>query len=179
MQPDGRAGLLYGLYTSSPVEPLGLRLVTLTNGLPGAVTTLSEAADGEHNQFALGVDAASRGNVVYARGWPPPYTDLAWLGQATAKPAVMKDAWSGKAVRKAKIVKRSKHRLRCESGFWVETSKVEYQWLRDGKKIQGARKSVYKWDAADEGHKLRCKVTGKSKAAHKSKTIRSKPRKIG
>ncbi len=178
MRPDGRAALLYGLYEPSPVEPLGLRHLTLHNGTPSPVVTLTDNTAGEHNQFRLGVDAASRGNVVWVRGWPPETADLVWMGQGFARPDVMTSPWSGKAVDEASIKKLTNHRLRCDSGFWVEASSRSFAWFRNGAKIPGATKQVYQWGAADQGMKLTCKVTGKNAGGGNQRTLTSPPHKV-
>ncbi len=86
MRPDGRAALLYHLYTTGIVS-LGLRFRTLANGVPGSTTELTgdEATDGDANSESLGIDSHSHGVVIYTRGTYPD-TDFAWLGQEPVVP---------------------------------------------------------------------------------------------
>ena len=79
-RPDGKAALLYQLFTPT-IDSLGLRFRTLKNGVPGKVAELTgdEAADGDANSEALGIDRASRATIIYTRGTYPD-TDFAWLG---------------------------------------------------------------------------------------------------
>lgn len=178
MRPDGRVALLYGLYTAGPTTAAGLNLTTLNNGVPAPAVPLSDAAAGAHDLFRLGVDASSRGNVVYARGGPPSGTDLAWLGQNFVRPDVMTSATSGKSLRKAKMKKVRAGVLRCQSGLWVEARTIKHAWFRAGKKIKGAKKPKYRLVARDKGKKLSCKVTGKDDAG-RSTSVKSRPRKVG
>lgn len=177
-RPDGRVAVLYGLYTTG-ADPLGLRHVVLSDGVPGPTTELTTADPGGHNQFVLGVDAASRGNVVYARGFPPPDTDLRWLGQSGAAPAVLTSRFSGDLVRRARVTPLSRHRLRCDSGFWVEARTTSYSWYRGTTKVRGASGKTYRWTAADAGRRFSCRVTGRSDLADRSTTLTSRPRRVG
>ncbi|WP_322920348.1 M12 family metallo-peptidase [Nocardioides renjunii] len=47
--------------------------------------------------------------------------------------------------------------------------KVRYQWLKNGKKIKGAKKSTYRVRAKDRGKKISVKVTVKAKGYDKAK----------
>ncbi|WP_314910988.1 immunoglobulin-like domain-containing protein, partial [Cardiobacterium hominis] len=47
-----------------------------------------------------------------------------------------------------------------------DAAKVQYQWLRDGKPIDGATASTYQLTAADAGHKISVQATYDDNAAH-------------
>ena len=65
-------------------------------------------------------------------------------------------------------------KLTAKPGVWKPSGvKLSYQWLRDGKAIKGATKSVYMLVKADKGKKVAVKVTGK-KAGYTSKSVTSK-----
>ncbi len=46
--------------------------------------------------------------------------------------------------------------------------KVRYQWLKNGKKIKGAKKATYRVRAKDRGKKISVRVTAKKKAYDKA-----------
>ncbi len=60
--------------------------------------------------------------------------------------------------------------LLCAGGLWTgsPTPSLTDKWLRDGVPIQGANRSSYVIQAADEGHTLACEVTAKSSAGERS-----------
>lgn len=176
LRPDGRIGVLYGLYTFGPTTPHGLFLTTITAGVPAPALPLTPVVPDSHNQFVLGVDAASRGNVVFARGFPPPATDLQWMGQAFAPPDVMTSTYSGRYVQRAKVRGLPRERYRCTSGFWVEKAKLEYRWFRNGNRIRGAVKVRYRAVAADEGKRLSCKVIASNSGG--KRVLTSRPRRV-
>ncbi len=67
------------------------------------------------------------------------------------------------------------HTLTCSSGRWSGTAPIEfeYQWLRDGSKIEPASKSTkseYAVVSEDEGHSLSCKVTATNRVGKASAT---------
>ena len=63
--------------------------------------------------------------------------------------------------------------LKVKTGKWPPSStKVSYQWKRNGKKISGAKKSSYKVKAADKGKRISVTVTGKA-SGYKSKSVTS------
>lgn len=63
--------------------------------------------------------------------------------------------------------------LKVKTGKWSPSStKVSYQWKRNGKKISGAKKSSYKVKAADKGKRISVTVTGKA-SGYKTKSITS------
>lgn len=52
-------------------------------------------------------------------------------------------------------------KLTAKAGTWGPAPvALSYQWLRDGKAITGATKSIYTLTAADRGHKVGVRVTG-------------------
>ena len=63
--------------------------------------------------------------------------------------------------------------LKVKTGKWSPSStKVSYQWKRNGKKISGAKKSSYKVKAADKGKRISVTVTGKA-SGYKTKSVTS------
>jgi len=159
LRPDGRVGVLYGLYTFGPTTPHGIFLTTISaTGVPGTALPLTPVVPDSQNQYVLSVDAASRGNVVFARGFPPPDTDLEWMGQGFAPPDVMTSATSGRYVRRAKVQPLRGDHFRCTSGFWVEKASLDFRWYRNGHRIRGAVKAKYHAGPADQGKRLSCKV---------------------
>ncbi|MBD3923602.1 hypothetical protein IEZ26_03140 [Nocardioides cavernae] len=48
--------------------------------------------------------------------------------------------------------------------------KVRYQWLKNGKKIKGAKKATYRVRAKDRGKKISVRVTAKKKGYEKART---------
>lgn len=63
--------------------------------------------------------------------------------------------------------------LKVKTGKWPPSStKVSYQWKRNGKKISGAKKSSCKVKAADKGKRISVTVTGKA-SGYKSKSVTS------
>ena len=71
-------------------------------------------------------------------------------------------------------------KLTAKPGTWKPSGvKLSYQWLRSGKAIKGATKSVYKLAKGDKGKKITVKVTGK-KAGYTTKSSVSKAtKKVG
>ena len=61
-------------------------------------------------------------------------------------------------------------RLSCSTGSWsgLTPLKFAYQWLRDGKTIEGATESTYTVQTADQGHGLSCEVTATNGNGHAS-----------
>ena len=47
--------------------------------------------------------------------------------------------------------------------------KVRYQWLKNGKKIKGAKKATYRVRAKDRGKKISVRVTAKKKGYEKAR----------
>ena len=52
--------------------------------------------------------------------------------------------------------------------------KVRYQWLKNGKKIKGAKKATYRVRAKDRGKKISVRVTAKKKGYEKAREISKK-----
>ena len=60
----------------------------------------------------------------------------------------------------------AEERLTCGVGIWSGSSPLTFtfQWLRDGKTLAIATGDIYEVEAADEGHKIACRVTGTNAA---------------
>ena len=166
-RPDGKAVLLYQRFTPT-FDGLAVDVRTLRGGVPGPVQELvgDEATDGASNSEYLGVDAASRGTMVYTRG-DSPDTDFAWLSQSSA-PAVVTSPASGQVVTRARVAGplRVGARATCVSGYWVETTDVSYRWERNGHRIAGADARRYRLVDRDDGERISCRVTGADASDH-------------
>ena len=57
-------------------------------------------------------------------------------------------------------------------------SKIKYQWLRNGKKIKGATKRIYKIRKKDRGKKIKCRLTLTPTAGPPNITVTTKPVKV-
>jgi len=177
-RPDGKAALFYQRFTPA-IDSLGLQFRTLTHGVPGPVQVLTgdEATDGNANSEFLGVDAASRGTVIYTRG-DYPGTDFAWQSQTRGKPSVMTGPASGVKVRRARVSGKARvgRVVSCQSGYWVEKSRLVYRWFRRDDQIPGAARR-HKVVAADSGKSLRCVIVA-SNASGQNLRLTSKPRDV-
>ncbi|HET7530460.1 MAG TPA: hypothetical protein VFJ98_05830 [Mycobacteriales bacterium] len=167
MQPNGRAAVLYHQYSGSDNE--GLRLRTLTDGVPSAEVVLTDYFNGDANQERLGINAANRHNVVWTRGAFPNPTDVASMGDPLPRPSVMTSQYSGLTVTKAVVrgTPRVGRRLSCATGFWVEAAGVSYRWYRDGSRIAHAIGRTYLLRSADLHRHLSCRATGADSAGGK------------
>jgi bacillolysin len=69
-------------------------------------------------------------------------------------------------------------KLTAKTPGWTAGTKFTYQWLKNGKKIKGAKSKTYQVKSADRGKKISVKVTGKKtgfiKAVKKSKSLKVK-----
>jgi hypothetical protein len=111
---------------------------------------------------------------VFARGFPPPDTNLQWMGQGFAVPDVMTSPTSGRHVRRAKVKALRGDRFQCVSGFWVEKAALDYRWYRNGRRIRGAVKVRYQAVAADQGKRLSCKVIASNTGGKRILTSRAR-----
>lgn len=159
-RPDGKAALLYQRF-STAFDGLAVESRTLKGGVPGTVQELlgDEATDGASNSEFLGIDAASRGTMIYTRG-DFPDTDFAWLSQSKA-PSVMKGPTSGTEVTRARVAGslRIGTKAKCVSGYWVEASEFSYRWERNGRRIDGATSKRYRLVNRDDRERISCQVT--------------------
>jgi len=178
LRADGKAALMYQLFSNGPLTNQGLRLRVLRHGVSGPAVDLTESSDGSVNSPALGVDAASRSTVIWTRG-DYPGTDFAWLGQVVAKPSVMSGPSSGHLVRRASVtgVARVGKTVTCASGYWVETSGLDYRWLRNGSRIHGADGPRYRLVGADSHRRISCRVTA-SNFSGIDHVLRSRTRRV-
>jgi len=123
--------------------------------------------------------AADRGKKITVKvtGTKPGYTTVSKTSVATKKVAA--GSLTSVTPKISGTVKMGK-KLTAKPGTWKPASvKLSYQWLRNGKAIKGATKSVYKLTSKDRGKKVTVKVTGK-KAGYTSKSVTSKAtKKVG
>jgi uncharacterized protein YjdB len=68
--------------------------------------------------------------------------------------------------------KRVGKKLKVKVGTWSPKAKFTYQWYANGKKIKGATKATLTLKKAQQGKKIKVKVTGK-RAGYKTKTVTS------
>jgi hypothetical protein len=123
--------------------------------------------------------AADRGKKITVKvtGTQPGYTTVSKTSVASGKVAAGSlTSVKPKVMGTVKVGKK----LTAKPGTWKPASvKLSYQWLRNGKAIKGATKSVYKLAKGDKGKKITVKVTGK-KAGYTSKSVVSKAtKKVG
>jgi hypothetical protein len=167
--PNGRAAVLYQRFAPGG-HSLGMDYRTLKNGTPGPAVPVvgDETTDGDANSQWLSFDAASQATIIYNRGTNPD-VDFAWLANAQARPAVTKSPWSSSAVRNAHVAGETRVGgvVRCESGYWVETSSLSYHWERDGQRIHGATSKRYDVARRDSGHDLACRVLASNSSPQK------------
>jgi len=156
---------------------LGLEVSTIKNGRPGHPTPLTSEADFErfYASGSVAVDAANRGQVVYA------YDDdqgqrFIWQGQVS-RPSVV-NRRTGELITKSRVKGRMRlgARLLCQSGFWVEAYSVAYQWNRDGTPINAATRHAYRVRPGDAGRNLTCRVQAANYVG--TKTVTSRPRSV-
>ena len=123
--------------------------------------------------------AADRGKKITVKvtGMKPGYTTVSKTSVATKKVAA--GSLTSVTPKISGTVKMGK-KLTARPGTWKPSGvKLSYQWLRNGKAIKGATKSVYKLAKADKGKKITVKVTGK-KAGYTTKSSVSKAtKKVG
>jgi len=65
-------------------------------------------------------------------------------------------------------------KLTAEVNAWVDSAKITYKWLRDGKAISGAIKSSYRLVAADKGKKISVMVTQAAKGYYNGEKVSEK-----
>lgn len=104
--------------------------------------------------------AADRGNIITVKvtGSKAGYTTTTRTSKATSKIAAGKlTAKTPKITGKAKVGRT----LKVKTDSWKPSGvKLVYQWYRVSSPITGASKSSYKLTAADQGKKIKVKVTG-------------------
>lgn len=118
-----------------------------------------------HRSIALGFDAASRAFATFTTGDPTP--DECQYVDQPAEPDVVTSPSSGRYVTHTRTQRLAHDRLRCVSGFWVEARSLSYRWYRSGKLI-GTTGSVHKLVAADQGHRLTCRVLATNRIGTRS-----------
>ena len=167
-RPNGKAALLYQRFTPA-IDGLAMEFRTLSRGVPGPAQELfgDEATDGASSGEFLGIDAASKGTMIYTRG-DFPATDFVWPSQTKA-PSVMTGPTSGKVVKRAHVAGslRIGSKAACVSGYWVEASAFNYRWERNGHRIAGATAKHYRLVGRDDHERISCQVTGADATGHK------------
>lgn len=157
--PGGTGLLVYQRFTPAIVG-IASEAVTLTNGVADPPSSLigAEATFGDTNGEQVSVDAAGHGTLVYTQGTYPA-TTLSWVGQV-GPPVVVNSPTGGVVVTRAKVLGKTRvgKRVRCGSGYWVDTAKRVYSWTRNGHRIRGAAGSSYKLVRADAGKTVACRV---------------------
>jgi hypothetical protein len=159
VRSDGRISVLWQQFTTSNAN-LGMRHTILAGDTVGIAEPLTDGTTEQENQGRLGLTADDQATVVYTRGYPPPDTDVAALGQIPLRPRATEGPFSRTRLTRA-VVKgtmRVGRRVTCASGYWVETRSTAVVWRRDGRPIRGATEKSYRIAARDRGHAIYCRI---------------------
>ena len=158
---DGSVALLTAEFTTGTPTNLGMHYTIITGDSVTTVATLTDGSEPNENQEGMGLTATDRPTIIFTRGYPPPDTDLAWFGRKLQRPRATPDAFTNRGVGLTTISgsPRVGSKVRCTTGFWVETSALGYSWWRGAHRIHGATHRAYRIVGADRHHQLSCRVT--------------------